>query len=171
MDFTELETGRAILAEAAAAGCPHPTMKFWVWLNRPEQHSKNEAMTEEYVQVKGARLRRRASKPPVWYHLIITSCPVPFAPPTRFGVDPFIADAKGEYVCPLGHTKGLNILSEVHAHREDYDGSDFASTAEGIGLRGDVIVAAPLLLFSPRLRQLLLDNGIKGWQSEVAYLV
>jgi hypothetical protein len=169
IDPRELETGRALLAKAEAAGCPHPSYKFWVWLNRPEQAEMAAEVEEEYVRVKSRRIQKRRWKPPVWFQLIFTSNPVRFAPQTRFGINPFIEDTAGEFVCPQGHTKGLNILSEVFAHREDYDGSDIGRTAEGIG-RGKG-TADPLLLFSPRLIKLLKDNNIRGWKSEVAYLV
>lgn len=108
---------------------------------------------------------------PVWYRLNITALPVDVASPTRFGIDPFDDDESGCYRCPEGHVAGLNILSELSICRTSYHGVDIAVTRQFVGNRQGVLVPTHLIVVSPRLRQLLIENCIKGFKTEVAYLV
>jgi hypothetical protein len=75
-----------------------------------------------------------------------------------------------EYRCPLGHTIGLNLLSELSVRRADFEGWDLAATAQHVGLRQGVLRPERLLLMSPRLRNLVLEAGLKGITFEVAHL-
>jgi hypothetical protein len=52
-----------------------------------------------------------------WYQVEVHSHPLEVVPPTRFGIDPFNPDDKGEYRCPRGHVAGLNLLSELSVRR------------------------------------------------------
>lgn len=122
----------------------------------------------EFELVKSAKKRRAGS--PAWYRLHITAEPVEVAAPTRFGIDPFDDDAEGRYRCPLGHTMGLNILSELSIGRDSWDGADIAVTRQYVGSRQGVLVPSPLIVVSPRLRQLLIKHDIKGFKTEVVYL-
>ena len=109
-----------------------------------------------------------------WYQLEVTSRPIGVAPRTRFGINLFDADEAGEYRCPLGHVLGLNLLSELSVVREDWDGADLCATKQWTGMRsrnGGVFRPHPLLLVSPRLRNLLGELKAKGFELEVAHLI
>ena len=109
-----------------------------------------------------------------WYQLEVTSRPIAVAPLTRFGINLFDADEAGEYRCPLGHVLGLNLLSELSVVREDWDGADLCATKQWTGMRsrnGGAFRPHPLLLISPRLRNLLGELKAKGIELEVAHLV
>jgi hypothetical protein len=58
--------------------------------------------------------------------------------------------------------------------REDWDGADLCATKQWTGMRsrnGGVFRPHPLLLISPRLRDLLGELKAKGFELEVAHLV
>lgn len=112
--------------------------------------------------------RRDVSGP--WRQLVVTSTPVPVAPPTRFANSPYDDDAEGRYRCPLGHTAGLNILSEVTVRRDAWDGSDVVRTREYVGSRLGLLVPRPLILISQRVYRLLRELRATGFRVEVAHL-
>jgi hypothetical protein len=109
-----------------------------------------------------------------WLQLDVTSRRLGVSPATRFGQDPFDPDEKGEYRCPLGHTAGLNILSELSVLRAEWDGADLCAARPLLGYRsrnGGVLRPYPMLLISQRLRRLLVELKAKGFELEVAHLV
>lgn len=176
IDPSTVPSGRELLRRAEQAGAPHPTGEFWCWLNRTEQAELLRRMEAEHGERCERRVRRRGKPLPVWHQLVIASRPVPTVPPTRFGVNPFDDDPEGKYCCALGHVSGLNLLSEVSVARDEWDGSDISCTEDLVGMPrrpGDVHgvrVPSPMLLISPRFRNLLVANKIKGFRTEVAYL-
>ncbi|HYO68910.1 MAG TPA: hypothetical protein VEU33_22810 [Archangium sp.] len=104
----------------------------------------------------------------------VSSRPLGVAPVTRFGIDPFDPDEQGEYRCPLGHTAGLSILSELSVKREDWDGSDLCAAEQWMGYRsrnGGVFRPYPLLLVSQQLRRVLGELKARGFELEVAHLL
>jgi hypothetical protein len=106
-----------------------------------------------------------------WYHLIIISPEVEATFPTRFGNDPFDDDKQGLYRCPVGHIEGLNILSELNIKKDTYKHLyDIAVTRQHVGRLMGKIMPSPLIVISPRFRDLLVSNNIKGFKTEVAYL-
>ncbi len=90
------------------------------------------------------------------------------------GIHPFDEDVKGQNRCLYAgkkdHVAGLNRLSEVFVARSAWDGSDITCTEQLVGVRGGVLRPAPLILISPRFRRLLVENNVKGFREEVAYL-
>jgi hypothetical protein len=170
VDFERVPSGRELLRRAQAAGAPHPTWEFWVWLNRAEQRALSERADSEHAELLRRRAIRRGKPVPVWYELRVVSHPVAIVPPTRLGVAPFDYDTVGENPCPLKHISGLNLLSEVSVSRKDWDGSDIVCTTNLVGVRRGVLVACPLLLISPKFWRLLQDEKIKGYRANVAYL-
>jgi len=141
----------------------------WIVSERLVSLMREHGMTgAEYEPVKSAKKRREGS--PTWFRLNITAPPVEVAAPTRFGIDPFDEDAEGRYRCPLGHTAGLNILSELSVGRDSWHGADMTVTRQYVGHRQGVLVPSPLIVISPRLRRLLIEHDIKGFKTEVAYL-
>lgn len=142
----------------------------WIVSERLASLMREHGMTgAEFEPIKSAKKRREGS--PIWYRLKITAPSVDVAPPTHFGIDPFDEDAEGLYRCPLGHTLGLNILSELSVRRDSWYSTDIAVTRQYVGHRQGVLVPSPLIVISPRLRQLFVEHHIKGFKTEVAYLV
>lgn len=66
---------------------------------------------------------------------------------------------------------GLNLLSELSVQRASYTGSDLTCTRQKVGLRSGVLRPAPLVLVSPKLRELLVELEVKRLNIEVAQLV
>lgn len=170
VDPTRFAAGRQLLAMAEERGFAYGSARFHGFINAPEQEALVHEMHREAVEKKLARDAVRPYKAPSWYQLTVTSRPVHMTPETRFGIHPFDLDEVGKYRCPLGHTGGLNLLSEVFVRRDQYDGSDIAMTEDLCGWRQGLLVPSPLLLISPRMREVLLQNNIRGWRWEVAYL-
>ncbi len=170
VDLSKTPSGRQILRLAAETGVPHPTWDFWVWLNRPEQRELADRADLEHAERLEQRDRRRPRPIPAWYQLVVASPAVPTVAPTRFGIDPFDEDVDGHHRCPFGHVSGLNQLSELWVSRGAWDGSDVVMTKDMVGTRRGLLVPTPMLLISPRLRQLLRAEGIKGYKLDVAHL-
>lgn len=170
VDLAAVPSGRRLLAAAAAAGHPHPGWGFWVWINRPEQRPLAEAAAGEQWALAGPARRRREASAPPWYQLVVVSRPVPTVLPTRFGIDPFDADERGEYRDAAAGVAGLNLLSELHVDADAWDGSDFAETREKAGAARGLVRPKALLLATPRVRALFLERGVKGVSFEIAHL-
>lgn len=165
-------SGRKLLEKARAVGASHPTWKFYVWANRPEQDELWKMVWKEHadtMQKKGAS--RPRGQLPTWYQIVVTSRPVSTVTPTLFGNDPFDEDPEGKYCCSLGHVSGLNLLSEVWVKRAVWDGSDIVYTKDLVGTRRGLLVPRPMLLISPRFRRMLVEKDIKGYKVEVAHLI
>jgi hypothetical protein len=116
---------------------------------------------------------RRKQLSPDWFQLGVSAPPVEVVTPTQYGIDPFDLDEAGEYRCPLGHTAGLNLLTELTLARSSWTGADFVATRHLTGKRspsGGVLVPAPDYLVSQRLYQRLVAEDIKGFRFEVAHL-
>lgn len=142
----------------------------WIVSGRLADLMQTHGMTgATFEAVRSLKKRREGS--PVWYRLNITAPPVEVAAPTRFGVDPFDDDPAGRHRCPKGHVAGLNVLSELSVNRDSWGGADIAVTRQAVGDRQGVLVPFQLIVISPRLRQLLIEHNIKGFKTEVAYLV
>lgn len=149
-------------------------------------------------KMKGAEFRpvRQHKKPalavPGWYELRIVSTPLTIVAPTRAGVSPFDdgaerlpnqatildklnitgswCDREGQYRCPVGHTIGLSLLSELSVDESGFHDWDIAFTKERVGVRRGLLRPESLLVISARLRQLLLDHGSKGMKFEIVHL-
>lgn len=171
MRLSDVSSGRKLLEQATALGLSDPEWEFYVWLNRPEQKELLRRARTEHAELRADKARRHWRSPPVWYQLVVTSNPVPIVPPTQTGNGPFDDDPDDKYRCPFGHVIGLRLLSEVSVARDAWDGSDVVRTSNMTGHRMGLLVPAPCLLISPRFYRLLRDHKIKGYKSEIAYLV
>lgn len=171
VDLARVPSGKELLRRAEVARLTLFTWPFYVWLNRPEQSGLLRKAQGENAELARKRYQRVRTEVPVWHQLIITSRRGHVVPPTRFGVGPFDDDPEHEYVCPLGHVSGLNVLSELHVARSSWDGSDMAVTKNLVGARQGLLVPAPLILISRRLWRALKAEKVKGWKIEVAHLV
>lgn len=128
-------------------------------------------------QVTGADLRpvrHRGSGLPVapdWRQPVTSSSPLEVVEPTRYGIDPFDHDVEGQHRCPLGHTAGLNLISELHLDESTWNGEDYCVTRQSVGVNRGLLRPRPSLLISQRLYQLLKMEKARGFKAEVAYLV
>lgn len=170
IDPTKLKTGIELLKKAEEAGIIYHSWTYYVWLNQPAQASLYQKMVDEYVSLKNNTSQKEMLSLPKWYQLVVKSKPVKIASATRFGIDPFDEDNEGKYRCPNGHIIGFKILSELSVEKDSWDGSDINLTESMIGCRQGVYVPAPLITISKWLYNLLKDNNIKGFETEVAYL-
>lgn len=169
--LADLHAGRELLRQGEAAGHPYPGWSFWVWLGRAEQQPLLARAADEQWARSGPGRRRREAAVPPWYELVVVSRPVRTVLPTRFGIGPFDDDKAGEYRDPAARVAGLNILSPCYVAAEDWVGSDFAETREKMGRVAGLLRPVPLLLASPRVRELFMEHAVKGVAFEVAHLV
>ena len=123
-----------------------------------------------------------------YYQLIITSPELNLSNKTIAGVDPFDFSEAGDsteinvlgkkmrlgkeiYKCPDGHTIGLNLLSEVHVvNSPDMKNYDILVSREKIGVTRGYLRPEPLYLCSPKFREMVLDEKLKGFDFEVVYI-
>jgi hypothetical protein len=123
----------------------------------------------ELEPVRDARESARAPRSPKYQLTVVDEVPVAAA--TRFGRDLVDPDSPDSDRCPLGHVVGLNVLSEVYVPQAALADADIVATNELVGRREGVLVPEPLILVSPRVRRLLLEEGASGWEVERAHLV
>jgi hypothetical protein len=176
IDLRKYPSGRELLRLAEEAGCPHPGGSFWAWLNRPEQAELVQRVEDEHLRAAKAKEIKRPGRPqPIWYQLTVTAPPLTIDRRTRFGIHPLNDDPEGECRCPLGHVRGLRLLSEAFVTRDSWDGSDFAVSSDWVGAPATPLLPMAryhrLLFISPRVWRLLREHKIKGWKVEVAHLV
>jgi hypothetical protein len=106
-----------------------------------------------------------------WFQMIINDASVESSPSTKFGLDPFDSDEKGEYRCANGHKFGLNILSELSVMRDSVSALDFTCTRQFIGQRGESLFRPyRLILVSQKVRKIIEENNLKGCCLEVAHM-
>jgi hypothetical protein len=171
--LSETESGKKLLNAAERAGIPYPSPEFYVWINSLEQRKTLLSAITQHGNRKLAGRQLLGGTSSKWYQLFVTSNPVELAPMTRFGCGPFDDDHEGLYRCPLGlrdHVIGLNLLSQVTVQGTTWDGADIVRSRGLVGRRGGLFNPRHLLFTSPRLRNLLSENAVKGWTSEVATL-
>ena len=167
MDYRNVHTGRKMIAifEEQNPGQSYIDGQFAVWLNREENRALREQAEQEIAIYQEKLSSCFDTKIPKWHQLVVTSPPVPIGRLTKFGKNPFDPDDAGEYRCPRGHVAGLNILSEVHARREDLN-HDVMQSKELVGRRSGVLVPAPILMFSTALSRTIRDRKLKGFTFE-----
>jgi len=171
LDLKQLPTGREILKRAEAAGFPHPTGRFDVWLNRAENRALFDQALAENVALKGEEDRRKVKPMPVWHQIVLTSTEAEIVPPTRVGINPFDDDIKGECRCPLGDLIGLNLLSEVSISATSRGDADIVASRQFIGVRRGLLRPRRVIMVSPRVWRLIESERLKGVKIEVAHVV
>ena len=73
--------------------------------------------------------------------------------------------------CPLGHTIGTNLLSEVHILGSTFSNNyDFYASKQKIGVRRGVLRQHPVYLCSPAFRKMVIEEKLTGFDFEVAYI-
>jgi hypothetical protein len=171
MELERTAAGREIVQAAAGAGVQLHSAKFYCWLNRKEQREMLDAAQNQFLELLQKTDTRRVSPLPHWYQLRVVSKPMKIARTTKTGIDPFDWDIAGKYRCPYGHTIGFTLLSELYVERNSWDGCDIAYTSQLVGSKGGLIRPRPLILISPRLREILIQEEVKGLDIEIAHPV
>ena len=118
------------------------------------------------------------------------------SPQTKFGVNPYdftereeegyyvsrqYANGKRErvwfpppiYKCPAGDNLGLNILSEAFIKNDSMlNDLDYFASRQTVGHKGEGLIRPRHLIFcSNRMRQIIIDNELKGFKFELAHIV
>ena len=77
------------------------------------------------------------------------------------------------YKCPNGDNVGLNVLSEGYVKNDStIGGLDYFASRQTVGHKGVGLLRPHHLQFcSPKMRQVILDNDLKGAVFEVAHIV
>jgi hypothetical protein len=142
--------------------------EFWVWWNRPEQEELHDALqrmapsNRQILEnarsgIKSGHPLMRESRCP-WHRIDLAST---HSTKTR----------RGSTGAPLGHTRGLNLLSELTIRRPP---SDAMVTSPSLILawvgNSETSCPRPLIVISQRFREILARERIKGYSLEVAHI-
>jgi len=164
--FRKLPSGQALIARAKQEKIEYPSPRFSQWVDYKEQNELLLKANGEYNDI--VMSQRRKGVHPSWYQLIVLPPTIPILiPPTRFGTTPF--DDDPFYRCPLGHIPGLNPISEITVRRDDSVKADLMCTTQMVGKKLGLLRPHPIILVSPRLRRLLVQEKVSGFKTEVAY--
>ena len=171
--LSETNSGKQLLNLAEEQHVKYPSAEFYVWINGlPRRHLFQNALTEhKTMKLRGHRSSGGTSSD--WYQLLVISNPVELAPQTIIGNNPLDNDLEGRQRCPLGlrdHVLGLNLLSQASVLTSQWNGSDFVRSRGLVGVRRGLLMPRPMLFISARLRELLIQNLVRGWTSEVVEL-
>ena len=123
-----------------------------------------------------------------YFQLMVEGTTIEISPETRFGVNPW--DDSGScpipsnldngiwkdsieiYKCPKGDNLGLNILSEAYVKDSPVvSDCDFFISRQTYGVYRGLVAPRHLLFCSPRMRQLIIDNNIKGFDFEITHVM
>jgi hypothetical protein len=114
--------------------------------------------------------RRSGAQKTDWHQLQIDSVKADIVPPTLTGLALFELDEKGEYICPNGDLIGLNPLSEFTVSLLSGDTPDIFRARQYLGNRRGVLRPWQPIFVSPRLRNLIVAEKLKGLDFEVAHV-
>lgn len=114
---------------------------------------------------------RRGDISDEWYQLMPRDASAIIVPPTVVGIDPVDADHAGRERCPNGDLLGLNLLSEVSIRADSRGMSDVVASRQFIGVRRGLLRPERVIMVSPKVWRLAVDNRLKGCEFEVVHLV
>jgi hypothetical protein len=120
-------------------------------------------VTFEPVRYRG--LRPRLDQ---WYQIVVQSSPVDIVAPTVACEGPFEVEST-VYRCPHGHTIGLNLLSELSVEGLSDFAGDVVRTRQCVGVRRGVLRPKAILVVSQKIRNAVVEFGLKGWRFEVVH--
>jgi hypothetical protein len=171
--FSQTNSGRQMLRMAEQQRIKYPSPEFYVWINDLKRRDIFQNAVKEHEGKTLTRRRLAGGTSPHWYQLLVTSNPVELASSTWVGTSPFDNDLESHQRCPLelgDHVLGLNLLSQVSLPSSEWDGTDFVRSRGYVGVRRGLFTPRPLFFVSARLRELFLQNSVKGWASEAVNL-
>ena len=115
------------------------------------------------------------------FQLMVQGCELDFSERSAFGIAPFDFTERcsteglfyGEvYKCPKGDNLGGNLLSDAFIKDcDEIEQYDFFISRQTIGVYRGLINQRHILFCSPRMRKLIIDNKIRGFDFEIAHVV
>ena len=114
---------------------------------------------------------RRGDVSEDWFQLIVQDTNAEIVAPTQVGINPFNEDPEGTCSCSKGDLIGLNKLSELTVRVPNLGETDVISTHQYIGCRRGLLRPQREILISPRVRELIESEKLKGFQIEVAHVL
>lgn len=106
-----------------------------------------------------------------WYQIIIKGDRPIIDGSTISGNRPFDFDVKNEYRCQACDKFGLNILSEFYVKKDSKPFEDFSLARQYVGIRMGLLRPYRQILVLPKVREIIMNHGLKGAKFEVAHLV
>lgn len=133
----------------------------------------------------GSVIDSRGERTP--YSQLLAAPELELSPSTVAGINPFdlsescetqhfkvsggheITLQKEVYRCPIGHTLGLNLLSEaVVSSSRSIENYDLFATRQKVGVKRGLLRPEPLYLCSPEFRRLVVEEKLTGFRFEIA---
>jgi len=123
------------------------------------------------IDLEPVRVNRGRDVSEDWFQLRVPASEAKIVPPTRVGITPFDEDPEGKCRCSRGDLIGLNLLSEVSISSGSRGEADFVASKQYIGTRRGLLRPRRIILISPRVRQLLVDEKVRAFETDIARLV
>ena len=143
----------------------------WLYQQAEREHLE---MFGESARIKRTRTRaRNRPAPPLWYEVVIPRV-LNITSKCVVGENPFIEEdaCRCAFAGQAGHSLGQELISVLNVNREGWQDVDIACTRQLVGLGEPTgrryFRPEPLIVISPRFRQAILDNTLKGSYMEVA---
>jgi hypothetical protein len=114
--------------------------------------------------------RKLPSKTAKWFQLHIEGTYANIVPPTLTGLALFDLDDKLQFVCPEGDLIGLNLLSELTVSLDHKKLPDIFCAHQYLGRRQGVLRPWQPIFVSPRLRDLVVFEKLKGLRFEITHV-
>ena len=115
------------------------------------------------------------------FQLMVQGCELDFSERSAFGIAPFDFTERcsteglfyGEvYKCPKGDNLGGDLLSDAFIKDcDEIEQYDFFISRQTIGVYRGLINQRHILFCSPRMRKLIIDNKIRGFDFEIAHVI
>ena len=105
---------------------------------------------------------------PAWYQLVVTGPRLAFVPPSRFADN--MLDGGDKHRCPAGDVAGNVLTTEAYVRLPDAPHADVMESEQFLGWANGHILPVRLIFVSPRFREAMLREKIRGWDYEVAHV-
>lgn len=105
---------------------------------------------------------------PAWYQFVVTGPRLAFVPPSRFANSEL--DERNRYRCSAGDVAGHMLATEAHVRLPADSHADVMESEQYIGSANGHIRPARMIFVSPRFRDAMLREKIRGWDYEVAHV-
>ena len=123
------------------------------------------------INLEPVRVNRGKEVSKDWFQLRVPACEAEIVAPTRVGITPFDEDPEGTCRCSRGDLIGLNLLSEVSIRKDSRGEADFVASQQYIGTRRGLLRPRRVILISPRVRQLLVGEKVRAFETDIAHLI
>jgi hypothetical protein len=140
----------------------------WIVSRRFAQVFKREKMTGAdlgpVIEINSSKMSSE------WFQLRITGRAGTLARQTKLGMDVF-SRRGNPWRCRRGHAIVGTLLTEVHLHKRNWEGTDFAATSILFGQGQNLVRPTPLIIISGRVYRAIRSAGLRGYSCEIARLV